>query len=225
MYLQRTESRWSLNRKHCTPCQMGKVREGLCWDYTVLLSPLKARLLGLPGVATSARVLESSWGYYKFAHHASFPDISQSWQRRTLYFSDTLWRTAFNMLHLFPQSEDSPCYFILLANKRKKNPLMLYNPSALMTLEPSSKPTVYYGRECLLQKPCFSFSFQMLSNQSQHLEETDQFIGDYVTLAKIFSESRQILYLLGGHSINYTMISARWLYGLPPKSVFQKWKQ
>jgi hypothetical protein len=76
MYLQRTESRWSLNRKHCTPCQMGKVREGLCWDYTVLLSPLKARLLGLPGVATSARVLESSWGYYKFAHHASFPDIS-----------------------------------------------------------------------------------------------------------------------------------------------------
>jgi hypothetical protein len=30
----------------------------------------------------------------------------------------------------------------------------------------------------------------MLSNQSQHLEETDQFIGDYVTLAKIFSESR-----------------------------------
>lgn len=137
MYWTRTGSRWSLHREHCTHCQMGKVRQGLCWDYVVLLMPLKARLLGSPRVATSDWMLESSWEYYKASHQAPFADISWSWQRGDTLFSDTLWGAAFTMLHLFPQSEDSPCYFILWANKKPFSALSSFCSGDLWSMVPN----------------------------------------------------------------------------------------
>lgn len=144
MYWTRTGSRWSLHRKHCTHCQMGKVRQGLCWDYVVLLMPLKARLLGSPRVATSDWMLESSWEYYKASHQAPFADISWSWRGGG---------TLSSLTHCGEQHLPYSIYFhnqktalAILYYGLIKNPLVLYHPFALVTCG------AWFQTYCLLQE-------------------------------------------------------------------------
>lgn len=70
MYLERTVKMF-FKSKALFPARWGKAQsyghEGICWVYTVLLTPLKARILSLPRVATIDKTAKEQLGYYKMA--------------------------------------------------------------------------------------------------------------------------------------------------------------